>query len=108
MQPPYHHPTTRLHVIPSVLVELILTPAARGYRPWVTGSLGCMPSGPSIRGVSSVRDCSHLVTGSPSLPDKYRHAREMMLLLPTHRDRPSSAMYPAAILENGQVTEPAY
>uniref|UniRef100_G1P9M3 Dedicator of cytokinesis 3 n=1 Tax=Myotis lucifugus TaxID=59463 RepID=G1P9M3_MYOLU len=40
--------------------------------------------------------------GSPSLPDKYRHAREMMLLLPTHRDRPSSAMYPAAVLENGQ------
>ncbi|KAB0390354.1 hypothetical protein E2I00_010268, partial [Balaenoptera physalus] len=35
--------------------------------------------------------------------DKYRHAREMMLLLPTHRDRPSSAMYPAAILENGQL-----
>ncbi|XP_036189320.1 dedicator of cytokinesis protein 3 isoform X4 [Myotis myotis] len=41
--------------------------------------------------------------GSPSLPDKYRHAREMMLLLPTHRDRPSSAMYPAAVLENGQL-----
>lgn len=32
----------------------------------------------------------------------------MMLLLPTHRDRPSSAMYPAAILENGQVVHPAY
>nr|KAF6310753.1 hypothetical protein mMyoMyo1_008798 [Myotis myotis] len=27
----------------------------------------------------------------------------MMLLLPTHRDRPSSAMYPAAVLENGQL-----
>lgn len=54
-----------------------------------------------------MHDCSHLVTGSPSLPDKYRHAREMMLLLPTHRDRPSSAMYPAAILENGQVVHPA-
>ncbi|KAM6126402.1 dedicator of cytokinesis protein 3 [Phoenicopterus ruber ruber] len=40
--------------------------------------------------------------GSPSLPDKYRHSREMMMLLPTHRDRPSSAMYPAAIMENGQ------
>ncbi|XP_019475483.1 dedicator of cytokinesis protein 3-like [Meleagris gallopavo] len=25
-----------------------------------------------------------------------------MMLLPTHRDRPSSAMYPAAIMENGQ------
>uniref|UniRef100_A0A8C4M4M5 Dedicator of cytokinesis 3 n=1 Tax=Equus asinus asinus TaxID=83772 RepID=A0A8C4M4M5_EQUAS len=63
----------------------------------------CLPVGLSICGLSSVRDCSHLVTGSPSLPDKYRHAREMMLLLPTHRDRPSSAMYPAAILENGQL-----
>ncbi|XP_040446652.1 dedicator of cytokinesis protein 3 isoform X4 [Falco naumanni] len=40
--------------------------------------------------------------GSPSLPDKYRHSREMMMLLPTHRDRPSSAMYPTAIMENGQ------
>lgn len=25
------------------------------------------------------------------------------MLLPAHRDRPSSAMYPAAIMENGQV-----
>ncbi|XP_037240008.1 dedicator of cytokinesis protein 3 isoform X1 [Falco biarmicus] len=40
--------------------------------------------------------------GSPSLPDKYRHSREMMMLLPAHRDRPSSAMYPTAIMENGQ------
>ncbi|XP_066859058.1 dedicator of cytokinesis protein 3 isoform X15 [Anser cygnoides] len=40
--------------------------------------------------------------GSPSLPDKYRHTRELMMLLPTHRDRPSSAMYPTAIMENGQ------
>lgn len=105
---PHHHLTTRLHSTPPVLAELILTPAARGRRPWVAGSPGCMPSGPSVCGVSSVRDCSHLVTGSPSLPDKYRHAREMMLLLPTPRDRPSSAMYPAAILENGQVrSQPA-
>ncbi|RMC00050.1 hypothetical protein DUI87_23460 [Hirundo rustica rustica] len=34
--------------------------------------------------------------------NKYRHSREMMMLLPAHRDRPSSAMYPAAIMENGQ------
>ncbi|XP_062826144.1 dedicator of cytokinesis protein 3 isoform X3 [Anolis carolinensis] len=40
--------------------------------------------------------------GSPSLPDKYRHNRELMMLLPAHRDRPSSAMYPTAIMENGQ------
>ncbi|KAM8915563.1 dedicator of cytokinesis protein 3-like isoform 2-T2 [Spinachia spinachia] len=31
--------------------------------------------------------------GSPSLPDKYRHNREMLMLLPPHRDRPTSAMY---------------
>ncbi|KAJ8358994.1 hypothetical protein SKAU_G00155190 [Synaphobranchus kaupii] len=41
--------------------------------------------------------------GSPSLPDKYRHNREMLMLLPPHRERPSSAMYPA-MTENGQPT----
>uniref|UniRef100_A0A3B3Z9L3 Uncharacterized protein n=1 Tax=Periophthalmus magnuspinnatus TaxID=409849 RepID=A0A3B3Z9L3_9GOBI len=41
--------------------------------------------------------------GSPSLPDKYRHNREMLMLLPPTRDRPSSAMYPN-IMENGQPT----
>ncbi|XP_076003220.1 dedicator of cytokinesis protein 3 [Genypterus blacodes] len=41
--------------------------------------------------------------GSPSLPDKYRYNREMLMLLPPHRDRPSSAMYPN-ITENGQLT----
>lgn len=40
--------------------------------------------------------------GSPSLPDKYRHNREMLMLLPPHRERPSSAMY-TNITENGQV-----
>uniref|UniRef100_A0A8C9TY43 Dedicator of cytokinesis 3 n=1 Tax=Scleropages formosus TaxID=113540 RepID=A0A8C9TY43_SCLFO len=39
--------------------------------------------------------------GSPSLPDKYRHNREMLMLLPPHRERPSSAMYPT-MTENGQ------
>uniref|UniRef100_A0A3B4D5M2 Dedicator of cytokinesis 3 n=1 Tax=Pygocentrus nattereri TaxID=42514 RepID=A0A3B4D5M2_PYGNA len=43
------------------------------------------------------------VIGSPSLPDKYRHNREMLMLLPPHRDRPSSAMYPN-VTENGQPT----
>lgn len=45
--------------------------------------------------------CLSLV-GSPSLPDKYRHNREMLMLLPPHRERPSSAMY-TNITENGQV-----
>uniref|UniRef100_A0A6Q2XY28 Dedicator of cytokinesis 3 n=1 Tax=Esox lucius TaxID=8010 RepID=A0A6Q2XY28_ESOLU len=42
------------------------------------------------------------VVGSPSLPEKYRHNREMLMLLPPHRERPSSAMYPN-ITENGQM-----
>ena len=67
-----------------------------------TRSLGMRRHGCCL---SRVRDYSHLFTGSPSLPDKYRHSREMMMLLPAHRDRPSSAMYPAAIMENGQVAD---
>ncbi|XP_071397718.1 dedicator of cytokinesis protein 3-like, partial [Centroberyx affinis] len=46
---------------------------------------------------------STIRVGSPSLPDKYRHNREMLMLLPPHRERPSSAMYPN-ITENGQPT----
>ncbi|XP_063105004.1 dedicator of cytokinesis protein 3 isoform X9 [Cavia porcellus] len=72
--------------------------------------LSSSQASPSSSSLSSTHSApSQMITsapssarGSPSLPDKYRHTREMMLLLPTHRDRPSSAMYPAAILENGQ------
>ncbi|XP_053723434.1 dedicator of cytokinesis protein 3-like isoform X2 [Synchiropus splendidus] len=46
---------------------------------------------------------STIRVGSPSLPDKYRHNREMLMLLPPHRDRPSSAMYPN-IVDNAQVS----
>ncbi|KAB0362491.1 hypothetical protein FD754_006647, partial [Muntiacus muntjak] len=73
--------------------------------------LSSSQASPSSSSLSSTHSApSQMITsapssarGSPSLPDKYRHAREMMLLLPTPRDRPSSAMYPAAILENGQL-----
>ncbi|XP_066102004.1 dedicator of cytokinesis protein 3 isoform X5 [Saccopteryx bilineata] len=73
--------------------------------------LSSSQASPSSSSLSSTHSApSQMITsapssarGSPSLPDKYRHAREMMLLLPAHRDRPSSAMYPAAILENGQL-----
>ncbi|XP_073915440.1 dedicator of cytokinesis protein 3 isoform X7 [Castor canadensis] len=63
-----------------------------------------MQASPSSSSLSSTHSApSQMITSAPSSArDKYRHAREMMLLLPTHRDRPSSAMYPAAILENGQ------
>ncbi|XP_040214665.1 dedicator of cytokinesis protein 3 isoform X1 [Rana temporaria] len=40
--------------------------------------------------------------GSPSLPDKYRHSRDLVMLLPAPRDRPSSAMYQTGA-ENAQV-----
>uniref|UniRef100_A0A8D3DJZ2 Dedicator of cytokinesis 3 n=1 Tax=Scophthalmus maximus TaxID=52904 RepID=A0A8D3DJZ2_SCOMX len=45
---------------------------------------------------------STIRVGSPSLPDRYRHNREMLMLLPPHRERPSSAMY-TNVTENGQV-----
>ncbi|XP_029630018.1 dedicator of cytokinesis protein 3-like [Salmo trutta] len=48
-------------------------------------------------------DPTSIRVGSPSLPEKYRHNREMLMLLPLHRERPSSAMYPN-ITENGQPT----
>lgn len=99
---PQHHLAIRLCSTPLVLAASVLAQPRGDTCP------GSWPQGCSVRGLSPVRDCSHLVTGSPSLPDKYRHAREMMLLLPAHRDRPSSAMYPAAILENGQVARAAH
>ncbi|XP_059017008.1 dedicator of cytokinesis protein 3 isoform X9 [Mustela lutreola] len=70
--------------------------------------LSSSQASPSSSSLSSTHSApSQMITSAPSSArDKYRHAREMMLLLPTHRDRPSSAMYPAAILENGQVITP--
>ncbi|KAM9859694.1 dedicator of cytokinesis protein 3-like isoform 2-T2 [Aulostomus maculatus] len=44
---------------------------------------------------------STMRVGSPLLLDKYRHNREMLLLLPPHRERPSSAMY-SNMAESGQ------
>ncbi|XP_063104997.1 dedicator of cytokinesis protein 3 isoform X2 [Cavia porcellus] len=66
--------------------------------------LSSSQASPSSSSLSSTHSApSQMITSAPSSArDKYRHTREMMLLLPTHRDRPSSAMYPAAILENGQ------
>ncbi|CAO2633673.1 Dedicator of cytokinesis protein 3 [Lemmus lemmus] len=66
--------------------------------------LSSSQASPSSSSLSSTHSApSQMITSAPSSTrDKYRHAREMMLLLPAHRDRPSSAMYPAAVLENGQ------
>lgn len=47
--------------------------------------------------------CSPLsVQGSPSLPDKTKSSRELLMLLPPHRERPNSANYYNAA-ENAQV-----
>ncbi|KAJ7401550.1 Dedicator of cytokinesis protein 3 [Pitangus sulphuratus] len=63
-----------------------------------------MQASPSTSSLSSTHSApSQMINSAPSSArDKYRHSREMMMLLPAHRDRPSSAMYPAAIMENGQ------
>uniref|UniRef100_A0A3Q3LP42 Dedicator of cytokinesis protein 3-like n=1 Tax=Mastacembelus armatus TaxID=205130 RepID=A0A3Q3LP42_9TELE len=72
--------------------------------------LVCVTASPSSSSLSSTHSAppqminsapSTIRVGSPSLPDKYRHNREMLMLLPPHRDRPSSAMY-TNITENGQ------
>uniref|UniRef100_A0AAY4C004 Dedicator of cytokinesis 3 n=1 Tax=Denticeps clupeoides TaxID=299321 RepID=A0AAY4C004_9TELE len=70
----------------------------------------CLPSPSSSSSLSSTHSApsqminsspSGIRVGSPSLPEKYRHNRDMLMLLPPHRDRPSSAMYPN-ITDNGQ------
>uniref|UniRef100_H3BC70 Dedicator of cytokinesis 3 n=1 Tax=Latimeria chalumnae TaxID=7897 RepID=H3BC70_LATCH len=63
-----------------------------------TSSLSSTQSAPS----QMINSAPSSARGSPSLPDKYRHSRELVMLLPPHRDRPSSAMYPVAMMENGQ------
>uniref|UniRef100_A0A8C9TLU3 Dedicator of cytokinesis 3 n=1 Tax=Scleropages formosus TaxID=113540 RepID=A0A8C9TLU3_SCLFO len=41
--------------------------------------------------------------GSPSMPDKYRPNRELLMLMPRHQERAGNAMYPGAC-ENEQPT----
>ncbi|XP_028970144.2 dedicator of cytokinesis protein 3 isoform X12 [Esox lucius] len=63
-----------------------------------SSSLSSTHSAPS----QMMNSAPNSIRGSPSLPEKYRHNREMLMLLPPHRERPSSAMYPN-ITENGQM-----
>uniref|UniRef100_A0A3Q4MW25 Dedicator of cytokinesis 3 n=1 Tax=Neolamprologus brichardi TaxID=32507 RepID=A0A3Q4MW25_NEOBR len=44
---------------------------------------------------------SFFCPGSPSLPDKAKHNREVMILLPSHRERANNSMY-YNMAENGQ------
>uniref|UniRef100_A0A8C7SSZ4 Dedicator of cytokinesis 3 n=1 Tax=Oncorhynchus mykiss TaxID=8022 RepID=A0A8C7SSZ4_ONCMY len=64
-----------------------------------SSSLSSTHSAPS----QMMNSAPNSIRGSPSLPEKYRHNREMLMLLPLHRERPSSTMYPN-ITENGQPT----
>lgn len=45
---------------------------------------------------------SFVCPGSPSLPDKAKHNRDVMILLPSHRERANNSMY-YNMAENGQV-----
>lgn len=47
---------------------------------------------------------SSVCPGSPSLPDKAKHNREVMILLPSHRERANNSVY-YNMAENGQVGE---
>uniref|UniRef100_A0A672HQ14 Dedicator of cytokinesis 3 n=1 Tax=Salarias fasciatus TaxID=181472 RepID=A0A672HQ14_SALFA len=63
---------------------------------------------PSSSSLSSIRSNSSQIInsapssarGSPSLPDKAKHNREVMILLPSHRERANNMYYNMA--ENGQ------
>ncbi|KAG8002595.1 Dedicator of cytokinesis protein 3, partial [Nibea albiflora] len=64
---------------------------------------------PSSSSLSSIRSNSSQIInsapssarGSPSLPDKAKHNREVMILLPSHRERANNSMY-YNMAENGQ------
>ncbi|MEQ2292599.1 Dedicator of cytokinesis protein 3, partial [Ameca splendens] len=66
-----------------------------------------MPQIPKASPSSSSLSSTHsappqMINSTPStMRDKYRHNREMLMLLPPHRERPSSAMY-SNITDNGQ------
>ncbi|KAG7249431.1 hypothetical protein CRUP_014679, partial [Coryphaenoides rupestris] len=68
-----------------------------------------MQPSPSSSSLSSIRSNSSQIInsapssarGSPSLPDKAKHNREVMILLPPHRERANNPMY-YTLAENGQ------
>ncbi|KAJ3586458.1 hypothetical protein NHX12_012856, partial [Muraenolepis orangiensis] len=74
-----------------------------------TEDSGHMQPSPSSSSLSSIRSNSSQIInsapssarGSPSLPDKAKHNREVMILLPPHRERTNNSMY-YTLAENGQ------
>ncbi|CAL8325389.1 unnamed protein product [Merluccius merluccius] len=85
---------------------VILTDGLMGEHP--EDSVHMQPS-PSSSSLSSIRSNSSQIInsapssarGSPSLPDKAKHNREVMILLPPHRERANNSMY-YTLAENGQ------
>ncbi|XP_028841844.1 dedicator of cytokinesis protein 3-like [Denticeps clupeoides] len=70
-----------------------------------------MQPSPSSSSLSSIRSSSSQIInstpssarGSPSLPDKGKNNRELLMLLPPHRERPSPALHYNPHDPNGQV-----
>ncbi|CAG11287.1 unnamed protein product [Tetraodon nigroviridis] len=85
---------------------VIVTDGLMGEHP--EEALHMQPS-PSSSSLSSIRSNSSQIInsapssarGSPSLPDKAKHNREVMMLLPSHRERTSNSVY-YSMGENGQ------
>ncbi|TKS77735.1 Dedicator of cytokinesis protein 3 [Collichthys lucidus] len=85
---------------------VIMTDGLMGEHP--EEALHMQPS-PSSSSLSSIRSNSSQIInsapssarGSPSLPDKAKHNREVMILLPSHRERANNSMY-YNMAENGQ------
>ncbi|KAK7884171.1 hypothetical protein WMY93_027294 [Mugilogobius chulae] len=84
---------------------VIMTDGLMGEHP--EENMHMQPS-PSSSSLSSIRSNSSQIInsapssarGSPSLPDKAKHNREVMMLLPSHRERANNMYYNMA--ENGQ------
>ncbi|KAM7404876.1 hypothetical protein PAMP_012187 [Pampus punctatissimus] len=85
---------------------VIMTDGLMGEHP--EEAMHMQPS-PSSSSLSSIRSNSSQIInsapssarGSPSLPDKAKHNREVMILLPSHRERANNSIY-YSMAENGQ------
>ncbi|TMS16454.1 Dedicator of cytokinesis protein 3 [Larimichthys crocea] len=86
-----HHPSEPPGFDPSLILLPVLSHIERGGKPRHNDR---RPDGGAPRGGTT-----H--AGSPSLPDKAKHNREVMILLPSHRERANNSMY-YNMAENGQ------
>uniref|UniRef100_A0A665TKP1 Dedicator of cytokinesis 3 n=1 Tax=Echeneis naucrates TaxID=173247 RepID=A0A665TKP1_ECHNA len=96
----FHMMRTGLHHVSS---------SGPGLNVSVLALIGYVLPSPSSSSLSSIRSNSSQIInsapssarGSPSLPDKAKHNREVMILLPSHRERANNSMY-YNVAENGQ------